>query len=42
MQDATARPVLQLQELARTFSTDEAVKFINGILDGIRRTLERE
>jgi len=29
-------------ELARTFSTDEAVKFINGILDGIRRTLERE
>jgi N utilization substance protein B len=29
-------------ELARTFSTDEAVKFINGILDSIRRTLERE
>jgi N utilization substance protein B len=29
-------------ELARTFSTDEAVKFINGILDGIRRSLERE
>jgi len=29
-------------ELARTFSTDDAVKFINGILDGIRRTLERE
>jgi N utilization substance protein B len=29
-------------ELARTFSTDEAVKFINGILDGIRRTLQRE
>lgn len=29
-------------ELARTFSSDEAVRFINGILDGIRRTLERE
>ena len=29
-------------ELARTFSTDEAVRFINGILDGIRRRLERE
>lgn len=24
-------------ELAHTFSTDEAVKFINGVLDGIRR-----
>lgn len=29
-------------ELARTFSTDEAVRFINGILDGIRRKLARE
>jgi transcription antitermination protein NusB len=29
-------------ELARTFSTDDAVRFINGILDNIRRTLERE
>jgi transcription antitermination protein NusB len=29
-------------ELARTFSGDESVRFINGILDGIRRTLERE
>ena len=29
-------------ELARTFSTDEAVRFINGILDGIRRRLHRE
>jgi transcription antitermination protein NusB len=29
-------------ELARTFSTDEAVRFINGMLDGIRRTLARE
>jgi N utilization substance protein B len=29
-------------ELARTFSTDDAVRFINGILDGIRRRLARE
>ena len=29
-------------ELARSFSGDEAVRFINGILDGIRRTLQRE
>jgi transcription antitermination protein NusB len=29
-------------ELARTFSTEDAVRFINGILDGIRRTLARE
>ena len=29
-------------ELARTFSTDDAVRFINGMLDGIRRTLARE
>jgi N utilization substance protein B len=29
-------------ELARTFSGDEAVRFINGILDAIRKTLERE
>lgn len=29
-------------ELARSFSGDEAVRFINGILDGIRRTLARE
>jgi N utilization substance protein B len=28
-------------ELARTFSSDEAVRFVNGILDAIRRTLER-
>jgi N utilization substance protein B len=27
-------------ELARTFSTEEAVKFINGMLDGIRKKLE--
>jgi len=29
-------------ELARSFSGDESVRFINGILDSIRRTLERE
>lgn len=28
-------------ELARSFSADEAVAFINGILDAIRRKLER-
>jgi N utilization substance protein B len=29
-------------ELARTFSNDDAVRFINGILDAIRRKLGRE
>lgn len=29
-------------ELARTFSHDEAVRFINGLLDAIRRRLARE
>ena len=29
-------------ELARTFSSPDAVRFINGILDGIRKKLERE
>ncbi len=29
-------------ELARTFSTEDAVKFINGMLDGIRKKLETE
>src|SRR5262245_34513946 len=28
-------------ELARTFSTEESVKFINGMLDAIRKKLER-
>ena len=27
-------------ELARTFSTEDAVKFINGMLDGIRKKME--
>lgn len=26
-------------ELARTFSTEDAVKFVNGVLDGIRKTV---
>ena len=29
-------------ELARTFTTEESVKFINGILDVVRKTLQRE
>ena len=29
-------------ELARTFSDENSVRFINGILDAIRRRLERE
>jgi N utilization substance protein B len=29
-------------ELARTFSTEDAVKFINGMLDGIKRKIETE
>lgn len=29
-------------ELARTFSTDDAVRFINGVLDTIRRRTERQ
>ncbi len=29
-------------ELARTFSSDDAVKFVNGILDGINRSLDEQ
>jgi N utilization substance protein B len=29
-------------ELARTFSTEDSVKFINGMLDGIRKKLSEE
>ncbi len=29
-------------ELARTFSTEEAVKFINGMLDAVRKRLDAE
>ncbi len=41
--DTPARVIInEALELARTFSTDDAVRFINGMLDGIRRNLERE
>ena len=38
----TPRPVIinEALELARTFSTEESVKFINGMLDAIRKKLE--
>jgi N utilization substance protein B len=29
-------------ELARTFSTEDAVKFINGMLDGVRKKIEEK
>ena len=29
-------------ELARSFSTDDSVRFINGVLDAVRRSLSRE
>jgi N utilization substance protein B len=29
-------------ELARTFSTEDSARFVNGVLDGIRQTLGRE
>ena len=29
-------------ELARTFSGDDAVRFVNGVLDAVRRRLDRE
>jgi N utilization substance protein B len=29
-------------ELARTFSGDESVRFVNGMLDGIRKSINRE
>jgi N utilization substance protein B len=28
-------------ELARRFGTDESVRFVNGVLDGVRKTLDR-
>jgi N utilization substance protein B len=39
----TPPPVIinEALELARTFSTEDAVKFINGMLDGIRKKIER-
>lgn len=40
--DPTPAPVIinEALELARTFSTEEAVKFINGMLDAVRKKLE--
>jgi N utilization substance protein B len=29
-------------ELARTFGSDDSVRFVNGLLDAIRRTMEQE
>ena len=41
--DTPSRVIInEALELARTFSTDDSVRFINGILDGIRRRLARE
>ena len=39
----TPAPVVinEALELARTFSTEDAVKFINGMLDGVRKKIER-
>ena len=40
--DTPAKVVInEALELARTFSSDDAVRFINGILDAIRRTVDR-
>ena len=41
--ETPARVVInEALELARTFSNDDSVRFINGILDAIRKKLERE
>jgi N utilization substance protein B len=41
--DTPAKVIInEALELARTFSGDDAIRFINGILDAIRRRLERE
>lgn len=41
--ETPARVILnEALELARTFSGDEAVRFVNGVLDAVRRRLERE
>ena len=42
LRDKDTPPVVVINEaleLARTFSTEDAVKFINGMLDGIRKNL---
>ena len=43
MRDAATPPAVIINEaleLARTFTTEESVKFINGMLDGIRKKIE--
>jgi N utilization substance protein B len=41
--DTPAKVIInEALELARTFSGDEAVRFVNGLLDAIRRTRGRE
>jgi len=43
MENDAAPPAVVINEaleLARTFSTEESVKFINGMLDAIRKKLE--
>ena len=41
--DTPAKVIInEALELARTFSTDEVVAFINGILDAIKRDLDQE
>ena len=44
MRDPETPPAVVINEaleLARTFSTEESVKFINGMLDGIRKKIDR-
>jgi N utilization substance protein B len=44
MRDTTTPPAVVINEaleLARTFSTEESVKFINGMLDGVRKRIDR-
>lgn len=38
----TAVVIDEAIELARTFSADEAVAFVNGVLDGVARRIERD
>lgn len=41
--DTPAKVIInEALELARTFSTDDAVRFINGVLDTIRRRFDRQ
>ena len=42
LRDPSTPPAVVINEaleLAHTFSTDEAVKFVNGVLDGVRKKL---